>query len=254
MDACLHEQFAAIERAHWWFQGRREVVASVLRHRLDADRTGSRRIFDVGCGTGEMVDMLREFGEVTAIDPSADAVGSCRRRFGDDVEVRVRVGQIPGDLPEPGTFEVISAFDVLEHLEDDEAALRSIHGALPPGGVLVATVPAYSFLWGPHDVLSGHHRRYTRAELRRRLLVAGFSVDRISYFNTVLFPGVAGLRMLRRLRPGPASGPRSDFAMPPPLVNRLLRRAFWLEAPLLRVASLPFGVSILALAHKPTQP
>lgn len=252
MDISLHEQFAAIERDHWWFQGRRAVVASVLRRHLADERTGARRIFDLGCGTGEMVDMLREFGEVSAIDSSAEAVGSCRQRFGD--EVAVTVGRIPDHLPEPGTVQAITAFDVLEHLDDDEAALRSIHGALPAGGLLVASVPAFGFLWGPHDVLAGHRRRYTRSQLRRRLIVAGFSVERICYFNSVLFPGVAGVRLLRRLRPGQPPPPQSDFAMPPPMVNRVLRGLFSTEARLLRVGSLPFGVSILAVARKPLRP
>jgi SAM-dependent methyltransferase len=247
MDAALHHQFAEIERDHWWFQARRDIVASVLRRRLGPG--APRRIFDAGCGTGEMLEMLTEFGRVSAVDLSEDAVRSCRGRFGDEVEVGQ--GGIPADLPGPGQVDMVTAFDVLEHIDDDAGALAAIQAVLPPGGVLALTVPAFAFLWGPHDVLSQHRRRYTRPRLRRLLEDAGFAVDRISYFNTLLFPAVAAVRGFRRLRPGRKEEARSDFTMPPPLVNTVLRRVFAAEAGFLRVASLPVGVSILAVARKP---
>lgn len=249
MDRSLHLQFAEIEGEHWWFQGRRRVVASVLRRHLGAGAgRRERRIFDVGCGTGEMVDMLREFGDVSAIDSSQDAVQRCRERFGGHVQVDV--GWLPDDLPAPGSVDMVTAFDVLEHLDDDLDALRRVHGALLPNGVLVVTVPAFQFLWGPHDVLSHHRRRYTRAQLRHRLEEAGFWVERISYFNTVLFPAVAAVRLARRVRRRRAEPAASDFAMPSRLVNRLLLALMSSEAFLLRGGSLPLGVSIVAVATK----
>jgi SAM-dependent methyltransferase len=246
MDEVLHHQFSEIEGDHWWFQGRRRIVASVLRRYLPSG-PGGRRIFDVGCGSGEMVDMLREFGTVSAIDPSADAVAHCRERFG--AEVQVDIGLVPDDLPGPGAVDVVTAFDVVEHLDDDLGALRRINALLPPNGTLVVTVPALQLLWGPHDVLNHHRRRYTRARLRAQLETAGFSIERISYFNTVLFPVVAAVRLARRLRPHPSREGASDFTMPSPLVNRVLLGLLSSEAALLRVASLPIGVSIVAVAR-----
>lgn len=250
MDEALHHQFCEIEGEHWWFQGRRRVVASVLRRHLPA-RAGhdrGRRLLDVGCGSGEMVDMLREFGDVSAIDPSPAAVQRCRERFGD--QVHVDVGWVPDDLPGPGTVDVVTAFDVVEHLDDDRGALRRVHALLPADGLLVVTVPALRALWGPHDVASHHRRRYTRAQLRHRLEEAGFSVEEISYFNTVLFPVVAAVRIGRRLRRGQTEEGASDFTMPSPLVNRLLLAVLASEAVLLRAGSLPIGVSIVAVARK----
>ena len=250
MDAALHHQFAEVEREHWWFQGRRQVMAEVLRAELSDLRLHLGRvprILDAGCGTGEMVDMLRELGEVTAFDPSAEAVRYCRQRFG--AGVPVAVGRLPEDLPPPGTVDVVTAFDVLEHLDDDLGALRAVHAVLPRGGVLAVTVPAFPFLWGPHDVVNDHRRRYRRGQLRSRLEAAGFTVERLSYFNTWLFPVAAVLRPLRRLggRAGPA---RSEMAMPRPGLNRLLRAVFTSEARLVRRVSLPVGVSLLAVARK----
>lgn len=252
MDDSLQHQFAEIEAAHWWFQGRRRVLASVISRYL-ADEGGGRapRIFDVGCGTGEMVDMLRGFGAVSAIDSSPEAVRHCRERFAGAVSVAV--GQVPDDLPPPGTADMVTAFDVLEHLDDDLGALRAIHLVLPEDGILVVTVPALQMLWGPHDVLSHHRRRYRRPQLRRVLEEAGFSIERLSYFNTWLFPMAATVRLLRRLRDrGRPPTPASDFTMPSPLVNRLLEEVFASEATVLRLGPLPIGVSILAVCRKPS--
>lgn len=245
MDPSLHHQFADIERSHWWFQGRRRIVASVLRRHLGPPEATARGVLDVGCGTGEMVDMLREFGSVTALDAAPEAVAYCRARFGDQVDVRL--GDVPQSVVGLGGYGLVSAFDVIEHLDDDGGALRCFVDALAPGGTLVVTVPAFGFLWGPHDELNGHRRRYTPRQLRAVLSSAGLVVDRVSCFNTWLFPVVAGVRAVRRHR---SPEPRSDFHMPPPIINRLLLRLMASEARVLGAVSLPVGVSILAVAHR----
>jgi len=162
MDDFVYDELAAVERTHWWFQGRRRILVDVLRHRLPAaDR--DRQVVDVGCGTGEMLDMMREFGSVTGLDASPIAVGYCQERFGQAVDVRL--GRIPDDVPDGAAL--ITAFDVVEHLEDDDKALRGICERLAPGGVFVCTVPAFPFLWSGHDEVHHHYRRYTRRLLRR---------------------------------------------------------------------------------------
>lgn len=243
MEATLQHQFAEIGRTHWWFQGRRRVVASVMRAELARPAGRDLSILDVGCGTGEMTDMLAEFGTVTAIDGSEDAVEHCRARFGAGLDVRV--GTIPADLPPAGSSDVVTAFDVIEHLDDDAEALRCLHRVLRPGGTLVVTVPAFAFLWGPHDVISHHRRRYSAPQLRARLEEAGFSVERLTYFNTLLFPAVAAVRLARRIvgeQPG-----HSDFRTLPPALNRALTSLFGFEALLLARWPLPVGVSLLAV-------
>jgi SAM-dependent methyltransferase len=186
--------------------------------------------------------MLSAFGSVSGLDMSPLAVAYCRQRLGDKVDVRV--GVVPDDLV---TADVVTMFDVIEHLEDDLGALRRIHAVLPPGGVLVCTVPAFSFLWSEHDVVNHHFRRYTHRTLRGRLESAGFTVERISYFNAVLFPMIAAVRLLRPKgrRPG-----RSDMRMPAQWVNRILKKVFAAERFLLRFISLPFGVSLVAVCRK----
>lgn len=242
VDDFVYEEHASVEREHWWFQGRRQVVASVLRRHLGPDQ-GDRRILDVGSGTGEMLDMLREFGDVHGLDMSPKAVAYCRDRFGSSVDVRV--GRVPDDL---SPADVVTAFDVIEHLEDDAGALGKIHALLPPGGLFICTVPAFSFLWSGHDVVNHHKRRYTRRLLLRRLRDAGFEVDRISYFNTLFFPLVAGIRLVRRRS---SAAPVSDIAMPSPRINAILKRLFSSERWLVTRMDLPVGVSLLAVCRKP---
>lgn len=242
MDDFVYQEHASVEREHWWFQGRRRVVASVLRRHLGI-APGGRKILDVGSGTGEMLDMLRDFGDVRGLDMSPKAVSYCRARFGDDVDVRL--GRVPEDL---SPADVVTAFDVIEHLDDDAGALREIHAVLPPGGHFICTVPAFEFLWSGHDVVNHHKRRYTRRTLRRRLRTAGFEVDRISYFNTLFFPLVVGVRLVRRRTSAP---PVSDITLPSPRVNSILMRMFASERWLLNRVNLPVGVSLVAVCHKP---
>lgn len=242
MDDALYDEFAGMEQDHWWFQGRRRVVTAVLRRRLG--REPRRDILDIGCGTGEMVDMLLEFGPVTAMDASPRAVAACQERLGSTVALRV--GTLPDDLS--GNPDLVTAFDVIEHLDDDVKTLTRVHEMLPPGGFFVCTVPAFMFLWSEHDDVNHHRRRYTKATLHRSLRTAGFQVEWISYFNSLLFPAVAAVRLLHRL--GKDRPARSDLATPPPWANRLLTFLFGAERWALRYASLPVGVSLVAVARK----
>ena len=244
VDSAVYEELASVEGTHWWFQGRRRIMREIVaRYRPTAVAAGGATIVDIGCGTGEMVDMLTEFGRVTALDASPIAVGHCRARFGDRVDVRL--GRIPDDLPSGAAL--VTAFDVVEHLEDDATALAAIRASLAPGGRFICTVPAFPFLWSDHDVAHHHFRRYTRPVLRRRLEEAGFTVERLSYFNMFLFPAVAVVRLAQRLVPGRRGG--SDAGLPSPGVNRLLLALFSAERRLLQVTSLPVGISLLAVCR-----
>jgi SAM-dependent methyltransferase len=248
----MHKDFYAeyyqIEDKHWWFIGRRQIFLQVLDKYLAARRQGDpRRILDVGCGTGTMIQYLARYGQAEGIDMDADAVQFCYQRGVSQVQ---QVTGLPLPFPDD-SFDLITALDVLEHIEDDRAMLRELHRILRPGGLFLLSVPAYRFLWGPQDEISLHKRRYIRPEVRERLKTAGFRVRRLSYFNTLLFPAIAAVRVLRPYRPG-AAEIKSDFTLTQPgPVNALLSRLFALEAPLIASRNLPFGVSILGLAVKP---
>ena len=245
MRSDFYEEYSRIDDRHWWFVGRRQVLLRILQDRLGG-HDPQRELIDVGCGTGSMVTHLSRFGRARGIDADPAAV-----EFSHSRGVQSVTHVPPGPLPfDDAAFDVVTAFDVLEHIADDRAALGEMVRILKPGGTLLLTVPAYEFLWGPQDEISHHERRYIKRGLRARLLGSGVRIERLSYFNTLLFPAVAAIRVLRPTSDAPA---RSDFEMTDPdsVTNRLLARVFAAEAPLVARHDLPFGVSLLALATKP---
>jgi SAM-dependent methyltransferase len=246
MEQRFYEEYARIQDKHWWFIGRRVILRSILETGLEPETTSERRILDVGCGTGTNLSELRRFGAVKGVDSESAAVQFCHRRGERDVE------HLPGtELPLPdASFDLVTLLDVIEHVEDDQVLLSEVWRVLAPGGRVLVTVPAYTWMWGAQDEISHHYRRYTRRSLLTSLVRAGFDPLRLSYFNTGLFPPIAAIRLARRLRPAPAAL-HSDFELnnPGPL-NSLLARLFCLEAPLLRRMSLPFGVSVIGLAGR----
>ena len=235
---------AEAEFHHWWFAARREIVLAQLEGVLEAGRS-DRRLLDIGCGAGGFLAFLGRYGHATGIEASPEAVEIASRSGAD-----VRFGSLPGDIPvEQESVDVITLLDVLEHVEEDLDALRTIRDRLRPGGHLILTVPAFPFLWSGHDVVNEHKRRYVRSQLDERLRGTGFEVLRTSYFNTLLFPPIALLRILRR--PWDRDD-RADEGRVPALLNGLLRRTFGAERWFLKWADLPFGVSLLAVARRPT--
>ena len=244
MEAHLYEEMARVEDHHWWFRGRRAVIRSVLRQRLGAG--SARRILDVGCGTGSMLPLLREFGSVEGLDGSAAALAYARARLGDGV--RLHQGQLPGALP-PGPFDVVTAFDVLEHLPQPVETLREVRAALAPGGRVVLAVPAFGFLWSHHDVVHHHLRRYTLPTLRAHVEAAGLRLTWHSYFNSVLFAPVAAVRVAQRLLPTRGGPATSHLELGPRWLNATLEALFSAEARVLPRVRLPFGVSLFAIAE-----
>jgi SAM-dependent methyltransferase len=242
MERGVYESMRAIEQDHWWFAGRREILASEIA-RLPLPKPA--QALEVGCANGGNLEMLARFGEVCAVEPDPDALKvAVGRGIGD-----VRQGMLPDGLPDFGRrFDLVGAFDVIEHVDDDQAAVAALAAQLKPGGFLVATVPAYRWMWSEHDDLNHHKRRYVRGALQRLAGPAGLTVRRASYFNSLLFPPIAGVRLARS-----ALGVRGgyDEAMPPAPVNRLFRAIFASERALLRAVDLPFGVSILLVAQRP---
>ena len=252
MESSLYDEYVRIEDTHWWFRGRRKIIATVLRPYLRPPA----RIIDVGSGGGAVAQALMEFGSVTACDIDVRCAASVARRPG----MSFAYGTAEAIPFADGSFDLVTAFDVLEHLDDDVRALREMARVVRPGGLIALTVPAYSWMWGRQDEISHHRRRYTRRALRQAITAAGLKPRRLTGFNTILFPGIAAIRIGRRVaerlaggrqKPDPAGLP-SDFSMtkPGPL-NDLLATTFSAEAAALGVVDLPIGVSFLAIAERP---
>ncbi len=244
MNPEIYTLMAAIEDQHWWFRARRALVANQLgRLGLSPDSS----ILDAGCGTGGNLAMLCRHGHVEAMEMDAQA----RTIAAGKALARVREGILPDALPFPEShFDLITLLDVLEHVDEDEAALDALGRRLKPGGYLVITVPAFAFLWSRHDEAHHHKRRYRIRDLKQKAIAAGMEITYASYFNTLLFPLIAAVRLVDRLRP--SGWQQGDLAMPPLWLNNLLYVVFSSERWLLGRMSFPFGVSALLVARKPS--
>ena len=236
-----------MEDVHWWFVARRRIFLTLLDKYVKAKPKETSRVLDIGCGTGTMLTYLARYGDAEGIDMDAEAIQYCHERG------LTRVKQAKADLLPfaDDTFELVTALDVIEHIDDDRAALSEALRVLQPGGTLLISVPAYRFLWGRQDDINLHKRRYVASEVRERLTSAGFQVERLTYVNAVLFPPIAAVRLARHLLPKPPTL-ESDFSFPAPRpVNFVLGQVFGAERFLVKYFDIPFGVSILALAQKP---
>jgi SAM-dependent methyltransferase len=231
------EQFE-LEDTHWWFQGRRAVIRALLSR---AGANGKAlRLLDAGCGTGRNMLEFGPLGSVEGVDSSPEAIDFCRRRGLDGVHE----GEIEHLPFAGGSFDLILATDVLEHLRDDRAAMSELRRVTASGGRLLATVPAYQWLWSQHDAAHHHFRRYTLRQLRSRLESAGWRPTDWTYFNSLLLPPIAAVRLATRRRPV-QEVERPDLKLTPPALNRVLSQPMELEASLIeRGMSLPAGVSI----------
>jgi 2-polyprenyl-3-methyl-5-hydroxy-6-metoxy-1,4-benzoquinol methylase len=235
------------EESHWWYVGRRRIILSWLAGslpRMGGNPAKSLRLLDYGCGTGMNLVHLATIGEAFGVDAAPDAIAFCRQRgIGNVVHA-----PSPDDLTAAsvfgGEFDVVTMFDVLEHIPDEVAALRRIRRLLKPGGLLVLTVPALGWLWSGEDVVSEHLRRYTRSSLSRVLHTAGYDTLRMSYFNSLLFPLQAAVVLWNRAF-SPQSMSESMVKQVPRPVNSALTAIVSLESMLLPKLRFPIGASLI---------
>jgi SAM-dependent methyltransferase len=228
------------EDRHWWYQGRRRVLErAIARLGLPA----GARILDAGCGSGRNMVELARHGAVTGVELSPTSVRLARERdCGEVLEGSVL------DMPfDQGSFDLTVSLDVIEHLQDDVAALRELRRVTKPGGALLVTVPAYQWLWSGHDEINHHHRRYNRRTLLAAAESAGWREERSSHFNSLLLPIAIMLRALERLKPSTTKS-SLDLWVPPAPLNWALRQPLHLEAAAIGSGgSIPAGLSLLAV-------
>ncbi len=241
MDAQVFERMAELDAEHWWFVARRQILETLIRREIRPPRDA--RILEIGCGTGHNLAMLGQFGQVEATELNAAARKIATERLGR----RVRSAALPDlSMFDAETFDLVALLDVLEHVADDEAALNAIRTLIKPGGKLLVTVPANPWMWTAHDAAHHHHRRYRKRALKAVALRAGFAIDLLSPFNSLLFPPIAAVRLL-----GKVTGRESaDDAQPPKGANAVLRTIFGLERGLIGRVPMPFGVSLVAILRR----
>lgn len=221
---------------YWWYRARSALLAGMFQDRL----AGASRILDVGSADGPSVAWLRRSGAYVVsldIDPQGlDVGGVCGSAL---------------SLPFRGAgFDVVTAFDVLEHCDPEATALAEFRRVLRPGGRMLLSVPGYEWAWSKFDVDAGHHRRYTRARLRRAAESAGFRVERTSYIFASTLPLFAVERLVRKVE-GRRGRVGADLTPVSERVDRILTRVCAAEARVLARFDLPFGSSVVLTAVKP---
>ncbi|HEY6986027.1 MAG TPA: class I SAM-dependent methyltransferase [Rhodanobacteraceae bacterium] len=232
-----------LEEKSFWFRGRSDLIEWALTRYFP--KTGT--LLEVGCGTGYVLKRLsRAFPEVALAGSELYVEGLvfARARLGDAASLFQADATA---LTDRGAYDVIGAFDVIEHIEDDRRVLSNLHAALRAGGGLLLTIPQHAWLWSATDVAARHVRRYSRRDLAEKLDAAGFDVLRMTSFVTLLLPAMLLAR--RRKRDGMAEV-EAELDLPD-AVNAIGYAALRLESFLIRRgANLPVGGSLLAVARK----
>lgn len=233
-----------VEQSHWWHIGRRRILAGFVEDICRRVTDRRPRILDVGCGTGANLLMLSQYGDAEGVDISEDALSFCRERGLDHVKQGAAEELPYGD----DAFDLVTALDVVEHMDDDLAGLQEMYRVLRPGGYALLFVPTFMFLWGLQDDVSNHRRRYRLPELRRVLEQAGFEIERSTYANITFFLPILVARKLMRLT-GIKAETENNINVS--ALNGVFGALFGSERAILRHMNLPFGVSGLCVAKKP---
>jgi ubiquinone/menaquinone biosynthesis C-methylase UbiE len=236
----FRDSVGRLEREHWWYRARRRI----LERAVDRFAPAAARSLSIGIGSSAEAEMLAQRTTLFAVDV-AEIDARCAA-----VSLPARADAVA--LPfSDASFDAVFLFDVLEHIENDAAALDEVRRVLRPRGALLITVPAFMFLYGRQDIVSEHKRRYTRRGLLELVRGHGFELRHATFFNGVLFLPIAAMRIARRLRRTAESGARSDFDVRlPRALESLLETAFALERFTIERRVMPFGVSLLCAARR----
>ena len=238
MERAVFDRMAEQDQVHWWYVARRKILSALIAR--EADLPKDARILEIGCGTGHNFEMLTRFGQLDALEMDDEARTLACQRLGREVGD----ARLPGLSGVPdGRYDLVALLDVLEHVDDRVESLRSIAAKLAPDGKILVTVPAYQWMWSAHDLANHHKLRYSKKGLRRDAEAAGLRVRKLGFFNSLLFPVAAMVRIVGNL----AGRKESDDHMPPRPLNTLFEKIFGLERYVIGRMPLPAGVSLFAL-------
>lgn len=243
MDKRYYKEYYTLERGHWWFTVRAQILEDYVRRNIY--KGNPLKILNVGVATGATSDMLAKFGDVTSLEYDADCCAFLREELNMDV-INGSVLELPFGV---GEYDLVCAFDVIEHVEDDTLAVREMKRVCKPGGDLFITVPALMVLWSQHDEVNHHFRRYKMSGVKALFEKDTDGSERFSsYFNSLLFPPIFVFRVLSKLLPkrSTKNNSGSDFGVfNNGFTNKLLAAFFRIELSWLRFSKFPVGVSIL---------
>ena len=234
--------YSDLEDTYWWFIGRRFVIEQFLRTYI---KSSDLEILDWGCGPGGNFPLLKKFGSVLGIDASAKALELCRQK---NITTVIKADTLD-DFKSDRQFNLVTCFDVFEHIEDDASYLKKLSRVIKADGHVLVTVPAYQFLWSELDVYLGHKRRYNRKQIEGLFAQNGYEVIRSSYFISFLAIPIIVFRFLGWIT-GRAKKPQFTFVQFPNWLNKFFTSLILFESKLIKYICLPFGTSIIILARK----
>jgi SAM-dependent methyltransferase len=241
MERSAYEEMAATDEVHWWYRARRRIVSDVIERFIQPP--ADSQIAEIGCGTGANLAVLERFGALTGVEPDAQARAFAQTRS----HATILEGYLPDELPfSDASLDLAVMLDVLEHVDDDVAALKAVAAKLRPGARFLLTVPAMTIPWSSHDDAHHHKRRYSVETLTAAFHAAGLKVERLSYFNTLLFPLIAGVRWTKNA----LNSTSADTNMPPAWLNSILEAIFSCERALIGRIPMPIGVSLMAIVRR----
>ena len=239
MERHIYDRMAELADVHWWYVARRRILGDLIRREVRPP--AKARILEIGCGTGHNLGMLAEFGTVDGLEVDDEARAVAEQRLGKKL--------LSAPLPalkgvKRRSYDLIAALDVIEHIDDDQAALAGIAERLKPGGKLLVTVPAHQWMWSAHDTANHHKRRYSKRALKALIDGSPLKLEKLGYFNSLLFPLAVAARGAGKL----TGREDSDDKLPPKPVNALFEKIFELERYAVGRLPLPPGLSLFAVA------
>jgi SAM-dependent methyltransferase len=248
MNKDYYSVYYQMERSHWWFKVREKILISQIQKHVTIGSHSPLNILNVGVATGRTTEFLSQFGEVASLEYDPD----CCQFLREKLQMNVIQGSVL-DLPfQNDQFDLVCAFDVIEHVEDDQKAVEELYRVCKPGSHVFVTAPAFMELWSSHDLVNQHYRRYRLPEIKGLFKRFRGEIAFKSYFNSLLFPPIYLFRKISGLFKSSHSVPSSDFEnfTPSLLLSKILFSLFNLEVHLLKKINFGYGVSIAFLYKK----
>jgi SAM-dependent methyltransferase len=246
MEAREYKNMFHQENDHWWYKTLHHLCLSVVR---SMPKAGHLNIFDAGCGTGRLMQLLQVHGKVQGVDYAREAIGYCYIRGVDQAH------QQDLNLWKPNEkYDLITSMDVLYHakIKNDTAILEKFHEALAPNGTLILNLPAFNLLKRQHDLVVHTHRRYRKKALTEQLRHIGFEIELVSYRMPHLFLAILLIKAWPRSNRNPK--PSSDVKPLPKALNQIMYRlGKWENRWLLNKCTIPFGSSVFVIVRKKTR-
>ena len=239
MNPDEYKKLFALEDNFWWFKGMRKVVFNLVKKHTS---TKDLNILDTGCGTGRNLLDLSKLGNAVGLDLSDDALEYCKKR-----NLEAKKGNVEEMPFQENTFDLVTSIDVIYHrwINSDDKALREINRVLKPEGKAVIQVAAYQFMYSNHDRAVFTERRYTKKQFKKKLKAAGFEIERLTYYNTTLFPIALVKRLIEK------ESYTSEIKHMSPAINSILTKIALAESSLVKHINMPFGLSLIAVVKKP---